>query len=75
MLLRRKKEAGEFLDKPIYPLSKLPTLGVKNIVIAAGVKAEKIVFERINNFCITEGIALYSVPTGSMNFIGRELSD
>lgn len=69
-----KKENGSFEGKPILPLIALPDEGVHTIVIAAGSVAERIVFERIVDFCKREGISIYSTKSGDLNIAGQELS-
>lgn len=69
-----KKQCGNFLDKPIKPINELPQLGIDTLVIAASLKGERIVYERIGEFCKKEGISLYSAQSGELMSVGKNLS-
>ena len=68
------KSDGDFESKPILPLNKLLSVGICTVVIAAGLSGERIVFDRINDFCQRKGIKIYGVQSGDLNHAGRKES-
>ncbi len=69
-----KQQDGEFFARPIKPLQVLPKLGIKTIVIATSRQSERIVYERIVTFCREAGIKIYSIQSGDLSEVGRDLS-
>lgn len=53
-----KRETGIFLGYPIFPLNKALDLQISKIIVASGVRAKWIIYDRIAQFCKENEIAL-----------------
>lgn len=70
-----KKQYGDYLNKPIKPIHELPQLGIDTLVIAASLDGERIVYDRIKDFCSNNEIKLYGIQSGDLSDVGKDLSE
>lgn len=72
----KDKTSGFFMGKPIVSLEEVSAIQIGTVVMAAGLPAEEIIYERIHEECEGKHIALYGVHTGRLlsTQVGKRLS-
>ena len=74
--LDRDLHSGSFCGLPIIQMEDLPQYDIHAVVIAASLPAEPYIYKRINCFCSTHSIEIYSLYSGLLkdDYIGRDVS-
>ena len=54
-----KRESGIFSGYPIFPLKKASELQITKIIVASGIRAKRIIYDRISLFCKENNITLF----------------
>lgn len=65
-VIDKNRQDGEFCGKPIITLEQALALGVDIILVAAELYAEKIVYDRIADWCHAHGMRIFGMHAGDM---------
>lgn len=61
--------------KPVYPITRIKLLGIQTIIIIARSQSTRIIYARISEFCLANGIEVYDVNKVLLSKLQEQVSE